>query len=430
MRRFTQRDTPINGHVSAGFEPIKELFQEKMRQFAEIDAQLCIYHGNDRVVDLWISSTHNGSFSADSLVNVFSSGKSLEAIAIAWLHDRGLIEYDKYIANYWPEFSAAGKHNITVADLMRHEAGLAFFDEPINLELLYKENIKNNSLGKTIERQRQDFPDNGSKREYHALTRGWITNEIFRRCDPAGRTIGEFISEEISGPLEADVFVGASEQEIKRQAHTYPLPFSFQLAQGLRPASFGRRIMHSTPYILSLIFKVASRSMKAGRIRRTEPFADLKGLSFANEPDFFKGESPSANALCSARGLAKIASMMANKGVLNDDVFLTPKAWDSLHKAPEEATMSSGIKSRFTQGGVDFFQYSSACISSLDRHIVSGREGFYGWMGLGGSIFQWHPELKLGFAFVPTALHTLDPLNERGKLFQKAAIECASNITA
>ena len=45
-------------------------------------------------------------------------------------------------------------------------------------------------------------------------------------------------------------------------------------------------------------------------------------------------------------------------------------------------------------------------------------------MGLGGSVFQWNPEKQIGFAFVPTRLHMLDLVNERGKLLQQAVLEC------
>ena len=66
--------------------------------------------------------------------------------------------------------------------------------------------------------------------------------------------------------------------------------------------------------------------------------------------------------------------------------------------------------------------------SQLERDFNQGREGFIGWMGLGGSIFQWHPQLDIGFAFVPTALHILDLLNERGKRFQTEILNCVRKL--
>jgi len=103
---------------------LKDLFRSEMRTKAEENAQLCIYYQGQLVVDLWASKSNDTDFTADSLVNVFSSGKSLETLAIASLVDRGLLNYNDQIADHWPEFAGNGKGSITVADLMRHEAGL------------------------------------------------------------------------------------------------------------------------------------------------------------------------------------------------------------------------------------------------------------------------------------------------------------------
>ena len=190
MRHSATKNCQINGTVAPGFEPIEQLYQQHMRTMAEENTQLCIYHRGKKVVDLWASATEDSRFSADSLINVFSSGKSLEAIAIAWLVGKGLLSYDARITQYWPEFGASGKEGLTVADLMRHEAGLANFDTSLDMEDLFTENIKQNVVGRIIEGHPQTYPEGGgSKREYHALTRGWIVNEVFRRVDPAGRTI-------------------------------------------------------------------------------------------------------------------------------------------------------------------------------------------------------------------------------------------------
>ena len=59
--------------------------------------------------------------------NIFSSGKSLEAIAVATLFDKGLFNYEDTIAKYWPEFAQNGKENVKICDVLRHESGLAYF---------------------------------------------------------------------------------------------------------------------------------------------------------------------------------------------------------------------------------------------------------------------------------------------------------------
>jgi CubicO group peptidase (beta-lactamase class C family) len=419
----------INGTVASGFESVGKLFEHEMRTMAERNAQLCAYYRGEKVVDLWASTTGDASFSASSLVNVFSSGKSLEAIAIAWLVSKGLLSYDAKITEYWPEFGAKGKDGLTVADLMRHEAGLANFDTSIDMEDLFTENIKLNAVGRIIEAHAPTYSsDDGGKREYHALTRGWIVNELFRRVDPAGRTIGEYLREEVSGPLNADVVIGVKEQEMARMSRVHPLGLGYQFLQGLIPRILGRRIVHNVFQILRRLIRITPAMIKSRRTGATPPFSGMKGMGFFNEPRFAKGETPSANASCSARGLAKVAAMMSGGGKLEDREFISQDAWKAVHEHPVKALMGSLIPTRFTQGGVDCFMPCTADSTQAERDFNEGREGFYGWMGFGGSIFQWHPGLDIGFAFVPTSLHSLDLVNERGKRYQAEILQCVARL--
>lgn len=401
---------------------------------AEHNAQLCVFFRGEKVVDLWSSPIGDGSFSADSLVNVFSSGKSLEAVAIASLVDKGLLSYAAPIAQYWPEFGATGKAGLTVADLMRHEAGLANLDTSMDLEDLFPDNIKRNAVGRIIEQHAVSYPEGtASKREYHAITRGWIANELFRRVDPSGRTIGEFLREEISVPLGADVFIGAKGPELERISRVNTVGFGYELWQGLIPRFLGRRIVHNIFQIVVRMIRIVPGIMKARKDGIPPP---LTGMSAGVDTDLFnaqswsQGETPSANATCSARGLAKVAAMMSGGGRFEGREYIGETAWKSLHDNALEAKMGNLLTTRFTQGGVDSYLPCTPASSRIDREFNVGREGFYGWMGLGGSIFQWHPGLDIGFAFVPTALHLVDLLNERGKRYQAEVLRCAGMLAA
>jgi CubicO group peptidase (beta-lactamase class C family) len=427
MAPGTKNQFRVHGTAAPGFESVKRLFERQMQTMAEKTAQLCVYHRGEKVVDLWADVTGEENFSADSLANVFSSGKSLEAIAVASLVSRGLLTYDAKMTDYWPEFGANGKEGVTVADLMRHEAGLANFDTSLDMEDLFTENIKQNAVGRIIEEHAPRFgATGGGRREYHALTRGWIVNELFRRVDPEGRTIGEFLREEISGPLDADVVVGVREEEMARVSKVKSLGFGYQLLQGLVPRFLGRRIVHNIFQILGRLIRVIPGMVKSGRTGAPPPFTGFSLLNYFDNPDFARGETPSANANCSARGLAKLGAMMSAGGTFEGRQFLSPEAWKALHEHPVEAHLGALLTTRFTQGGVDCFTPCTPSSSRLERDFNEGREGFYGWMGFGGSIFQWHPELDIGFAFVPTSLHVLDFLNERGKRYQEEVLKCAA----
>ena len=299
MRKAHGKEYTIEGTVALGYQSVKDMFEENFRAQRDDNAQLCVYVGDELVVDLWgFSSDKN--YDGDTLTNIFSSTKSLTAICMAMLYDQGLIKYTDKISKYWPEFAENGKDETTIADLMRHEAGLAAFNQSVDPGTLLKTNIKNNEVGSVIQGQSQMFPATG-KRAYHAVTRGWIANEVFRRVHPSGFTIGEHLKNTISDPLDARVFIGTEDE---KYSPVVSMSKSFVLRQSLIPKSRGRAI---DPDFLELagLMNQFRRMMKAGK---DQPPA-LVGLDVSgklwNTPIIRKGESPSANGNCSARGKYK-----------------------------------------------------------------------------------------------------------------------------
>ena len=428
MNRSEQQHCRIEGTVAPGFESVRELYEHKMRTLAEKCTQLCVYYAGQKVVDLWGSVIDEPGFTADSLVNVFSSGKSLEAIAIASLVGKGLINYNDRITEHWPEFGANGKGELTVAELMRHEAGLATFNRPLDPEDLLTENIKQNKVGELIEGHVQTFrKGEGNRREYHAVTRGWIVNELFRRVDPAGRTMGEFLREDISQPLEADAIIGVKPEELPRVKKVAPLGFWFQLRQSLIPKFLKRKMELNIFQILAKILRLLPAVRNTTVRKAPPPYKGMKRIAFFSEPAVAMGETPSANTNSNARGLAKIAAMMAGGGKWEGREYLTEAAWKAVHAEPLAGDMGF-VNTRFTQGGVALFTETGTDSSRTEKALNDGREGFYGWLGLGGSIFQWHPESQIGFGYVPTSLNVLDLVNERGKSYQAEVLRCVAKL--
>ena len=288
--------------------------------------------------------------------------------------------------------------------------------------------LKQNAVGAVIEGHSLRFPTGGrGKREYHAITRGWILNEVFRRADPAGRTMGEFYDEEIRRPLDADVIIGVREAELARVVNVKPLGFLFMFLQSLLPAALGRKIKHHFFQIAARLLRLLP-GLRHSTVRGTPPpYKGMPGFEIFNERSVSMGETPSAGSKASARGLAKLAAVMAGRGRLAGREVIPEAGWDAMHGDPVAAFMSFA-PTAFTQGGVNRFAAAGPDAGELERAFNTGREGYYGWMGFGGSIFQWHPAHEIGFAFVPTALHVLDLLNERGKLYQAEVVRCVERL--
>ena len=172
MGQSSSKSSVVEGFVAPGYENVRTMFERNFSRGAEESSQLCVYVGEEVVVDLWGSTSHS-NYTGDTLTNVFSSTKSITAIAMAALVDLGLMNYSDKICQHWPEFAENGKGDLVIADLMRHEAGLANFDTTVGIEDTLRENIKRNCLGEVIARQKCVYPE-GGKREYHAITRGWV----------------------------------------------------------------------------------------------------------------------------------------------------------------------------------------------------------------------------------------------------------------
>ena len=65
---------------------------------------------------------------------MFSTTKGATAICANKLAQEGALDVDAPVVEYWPEFGRAGKETIRVSDLLSHQAGLAWVDEPLTLE--------------------------------------------------------------------------------------------------------------------------------------------------------------------------------------------------------------------------------------------------------------------------------------------------------
>lgn len=197
----------IQGTTAEDFESIRQLFEQNMHRYLEDNAQLCVYVDDHCEVDLWASPAADTTFNGDALINVFSSGKSLESIAMAWLVSEGRLLLTDRVTDYWPEYGAAGKAKQTIADVMRHEAGLAALNEALDPMDLHRDQLKQNKISEILAAHPTQYRAGGiaESRDYHALSRGWIVNEIFRRADAQGRTMGEFFETEV--PMQTCILV-------------------------------------------------------------------------------------------------------------------------------------------------------------------------------------------------------------------------------
>ena len=195
----------IHGTISPRFEPIRTAFAENFSRRHELGGAVCVYYHGEKVVDLWggIADKNTGAYwNEDTMVIVYSVTKGLAAMTLAIAQSRGWLDYDERISTYWPEFAQYGKGNITVRQLLAHQAGLFAFNEPVT-----RADIADlDRLAQIMARQKPEWAP-GSRQAYHALTLGFYEGELIRRVDPRHRSLGQFFHDEIAAPLGLDVYI-------------------------------------------------------------------------------------------------------------------------------------------------------------------------------------------------------------------------------
>ena len=198
-------DFDVDGFVEPGFEPVREAFKDNFKYRAELGGAVCVYRDGRKVVDLWGGVRDRATMAPweeDTMVVVYSTTKGLAAMTMALANSRGLIDYDEPVAAYWPEFAQNGKENITVRQLLAHQAGLFAFDEPVDKETVHDLD----RLAEILARARPAW-EPGTRQGYHAISLGFYEGELIRRIDPLGRSLGRFFLDEIAQPLGLDFHI-------------------------------------------------------------------------------------------------------------------------------------------------------------------------------------------------------------------------------
>ena len=205
----------ISGKTSPRFAAVREAFGLSFADRMELGAALAVVVDGETVVDLWgghRTLDRSQAWESDTLVNVWSVGKGVMALAIAMLADRGQLDYSAPVATYWPEFAANGKGAITVDQVMSHQAGLDGLNVPMADDGIFDWHRVVNALAAMAPL----WPP-GSRCVYHPLTYGFLSGELIRRID--GRSPGRFIAEEIAKPLKLDLHIGLAASDDARVAH-------------------------------------------------------------------------------------------------------------------------------------------------------------------------------------------------------------------
>ncbi len=345
----------VQGFAHGKFAAVRALFEQNLAGGADIGASFSATVNGETVVDLWggyADPAKTRPWEKDTIVNVYSTTKTMTALTALLLADRGLLDFDAPVARYWPQFAANGKADITVGHLMSHSSGLSGWKEKIAKEDLYDWQKATALLA-----AQAPFWEPGTGIGYHALTQGYLVGEVVRRI--AGKSLGTVFREEIAQPLEADFWIGLPASEDGRVAELLPPPEAVGQAGG----SELMRNMATNPGI-----DVAETRTRAWR----------------------GAEIPAAGGTGHARAIAQIHAILANGGVAQGRRFLSEAgARKALVPLIQGTDMVLGVPAKFGLG----FGLPGGLLPLPNPNAMF-------WGGYGGSlaIIDMDAKMSIGYA--------------------------------
>lgn len=391
----------IHGDVAAGFGPVADAFRRNFTERAEIGAAVAVYDGDTPVVDLWAGHRDRARVQAwerDTIVPVFSSSKGMSAFTIAVAVSRGLLDYEDAVAKHWPEFAAGGKQDVTVRQLIDHQAGLSQLDRIVKLGEL----VDQDSLAVILAEQKPVWAP-GTRHGYHALTYGLYQNELLRRVDPAGRGVGRFFAEEIARPLDADLFIGYPESEPMERVAV------LSATKGLDILRYERDL----PLRIGLEV-YAKRGLSYGALTNPRPGAPAR----AARAEFLRVEWPGMNGVGNARALARVYGAAAGRTgalPLSEQVLDRLALAETADDVPAQDLVLH-TKSRYHLG---FRKSRGSFRFGSDKRA-------YGTTGLGGSFGFADPATGLGFGYTMNRLGMAILDDVRSRKLRDAVMRCAN----
>ncbi len=347
--------TVTAGVIGDGFESVRDVFEQILASGEDVGASVAVAVDGKLVVDLWggyMDDKRLEAWEKDTIVNVFSSTKTMAALCVLVLADRRDLDLHAPVARYWPEFAANGKSSIEVRHVLGHTAGLSGWEEPMSQEDLYDWDVATSRLA-----AQAPWWEPGTASGYHATTQGYLLGEIVRRV--TGVTIGRFFAKEIAEPLGADFHIGLAAEHDHRVARLVPPD---ALPMEVVPGSILERTVTNPPI----------------------------EADWAATDGWRRAEIPAANGHGNARSMAQIQSILACGGEVSGIRFLSRDGWARVFEVQSDGVdLVLGMPVRFGMG---------YAVSSEGMPFQAGPHAFF-WGGWGGSLIVNDPDERLTFAY-------------------------------
>ncbi|KOS42364.1 hypothetical protein ACN38_g6724 [Penicillium nordicum] len=349
-----------SGLCDPKFYGLRKILEGNVDSGTELGASLYVNVGGKPVVDMhagFMDELKTQTWTEHTKTAVFSSSKCITNLAALVLVSRGLLDLDAKVSKYWPEFAANGKEGIEVRHLLSHSSGLSGWDEHMTMEGIYDLE----SSAKLLAAQ-APWWEPGSVSGYHAITQGTLIGKLVKEV--TGKSLKDFIEDELAQPLGADYSLGVKESDWHIVAPVVPLP-NLPFASNPDPDSILGKTLKSLP---------------------------LKAEYF-NEPPLRLAAVGASNGYGNARSVGKIMSVISLGGQVAGKVFLSQKALDRVFQV--EVDSIDLLEMRRYKWGPGF-----ALPVEDDPKIPIPQGNICFWGGWGGSIVIMDADRKTTICYV------------------------------
>ncbi|MGI9324979.1 MAG: serine hydrolase domain-containing protein [Pseudomonadales bacterium] len=348
----------IHGTCDPRFEAVQQAFSDNFKNRDDVGASVAITLNGEYVVDLWGGHRDRAGTQAweeDTIVNVYSTTKTMAALCLLVLADRGAVDFEERVKTYWPEFAQNGKADVQLKHFMSHSAGLSGMDVEVKGDALYDWDFMVNALA-----AQKPWWKPGTQSGYHGITQGHLLGEIVRRV--TGQTLGNFFRTEIAEPLGADFYIGTPEEHFPRIGEL--IPPTTGLAGDADDAD-----------------SIAARTFRNPLAKATE----------SGTTGWRKAEIPAANGHGNARSVVRVQSVVANGGEAFGQRILSEAGCQKIF---EEQSMGKdlvlGMPIRF---GMGYGLTSELMPMGPNKHVAY-------WGGWGGSSIVVDTDARLCVSYV------------------------------
>ena len=379
----------VSGYCEDNFHEARNIFEKSISSGFELGGSIAVEVQGKKIIDLWggyLDHTQSKAWEENTLVNVFSTTKGIAAICLLQLIEKGLLDIEKPVCEYWPEFSVNGKENIPVKYLFCHKAGLCGVREPLESGAFSNWDLITSELAK-----QEPLWEPGTAHGYHAITYGHLVGELLRRID--GRTIGQYFKEEIAEPLNLDFWIGLPDSEFDRVSDIYPskpgpLQYLFPLLTKLP-----RFVL---PGRAKFLLDFGDTSKPVGAAFNNPPISSNRGME-ANTKQWRNAEIPAANGHGTARSIAKLYGILANGGSRDGIHVLSPETIEKARQTQSDGRdlVLGGMRTRFGLG----FMLGTENVS------MGPNPNAFGHGGAGGSLGFSDPDNNISLGFVMNQMH-------------------------